>query len=70
VLACAGIRFAYTAATTAFFVVTFSMGVTVGAIYEVYEYVFDALGGDLQVSYGDITGDLTDAPPGAWQAEL
>ena len=47
-------------------VVTFCLGVTVGAIYEVYEYVFDtALGGHLAVSYGDTIGDLADDAAGA-----
>ena len=46
--------------------VTFSMGVTVGAGYEVYEYVLDnVFGGNLEISYGDTIADLTDDAAGA-----
>lgn len=46
-------------------IVTFSMGVTVGAGYEIYEYVFDSLGGSLRVDYGDTIADLADDAAGA-----
>lgn len=46
--------------------VTFALGVTVGAGYEVYEYVANhVLGAHLYVSYGDTIGDLFDDALGA-----
>jgi hypothetical protein len=46
--------------------VTFSMGVTLGAGYEVYEYVMDhAFGANLEIGYGDTIGDLVDDAAGA-----
>jgi hypothetical protein len=46
--------------------VTFCMGVTLGAAYEVYEYGVDHLfGADLSISYGDTIADLIDDAAGA-----
>jgi hypothetical protein len=46
--------------------VTFSMGVTLGAGYEVYEYVVDhAFGANLEIGYGDTIADLVDDAAGA-----
>jgi hypothetical protein len=46
--------------------VTFSMGLTLGVGYEVYEYAVDTwLGGHLEVGYGDTIGDLADDAAGA-----
>jgi hypothetical protein len=46
--------------------VTFSMGLTLGVGYEVYEYVIDNwFGGSLEVGYGDTIADLVDDAAGA-----
>ena len=46
--------------------VTFCMGVTLGAAYEVYEYGVDhLLGAGLTISYGDTIADLIDDALGA-----
>jgi uncharacterized membrane protein YjdF len=46
--------------------VTFALGVTVGAGYEVYEYVANhLLGARLYASYGDTIADLVDDALGA-----
>jgi uncharacterized membrane protein YjdF len=46
--------------------IAFMLGLSVGALYEMYEW-FDVrvLGGDLQVGYGDTIGDLADDALGA-----
>jgi uncharacterized membrane protein YjdF len=42
-------------------IVSFSLGMTVGAFYEIYEwFANNALGATLAVGYGDTIGDLTD----------
>jgi hypothetical protein len=51
--------------------VTFSMGVTLGAGYEVYEYVMDhAFGAHLEIGYGDTIADLVDDAAGAFAGGL
>jgi hypothetical protein len=51
--------------------VTFSMGVTLGAGYEVYEYVVDhVLGAHLEIGYGDTIADLVDDAAGAFAGGL
>jgi hypothetical protein len=43
------------------FVITFALGLSLGALYEVYEWVADNwLGGALRVGYGDTISDLVD----------
>jgi len=46
--------------------VAFSLGMTVGAIHEMYEYFArDVLSANLHVSYGDTIGDLADDAAGS-----
>jgi hypothetical protein len=46
--------------------VTLCMGVTLGAVYEVYEYVVDnSFGAGLNISYGDTIADLVDDAAGS-----
>ena len=46
--------------------VSFSLGMTVGALYEMYEYfAHEVLGADLHVTYGDTIGDLVDDAAGS-----
>jgi hypothetical protein len=46
--------------------VAFSLGMTVGAVYEMYEYVaIHVLGAGLHVSYGDTIADLLDDAAGS-----
>jgi uncharacterized membrane protein YjdF len=47
-------------------IMTFSFGMTVGGIYEIYEWFADhALGAHLHVGYADTIGDLADNAAGA-----
>ena len=46
--------------------IAFTLGLSVGALYEMYEWFADhVLGGHLRVGYGDTIGDLTDDALGA-----
>lgn len=39
-------------------IVTFSLGLAFGALYEIYEYVVDQFGGQLEIGYADTIKDL------------